>query len=63
LRAAQEGCAVVRCEYLAFMRAFEVVAYHPDFDPVPRGALLHEYECAFTRGVGGVMVRRFKRKP
>jgi hypothetical protein len=36
LRAAQEGCAVVRCEYLGYMDGYEVFAEHPEFDPVDR---------------------------
>lgn len=44
LRAAQEGCAVLRCESLDYMRAYEVVAHHPDFDEIDEGLEAPTYD-------------------
>lgn len=43
LRAAQEGCAVLRCEYLAHLNCFEVYAEHPDFELVDHGTASPTY--------------------
>lgn len=44
LVAAQEGCAVVKCEHLYNIDAFEVFAYHPDFMEVARGQMPPSYD-------------------
>lgn len=43
LRAAQEGCAVLRCEYLAHQHCFEVHAEHPEFELIERGRMAPGY--------------------
>lgn len=57
LAAAQEGCAVVRCESLYHARAFEVIAYHPDFDECRPGVLAPEYDVVMETQEDG-SVRR-----
>ena len=55
LAAAQEGCAVVRCERLYHAMAFEVIAYHPDFDECRPLVLAPEYDVVMeTREDGSV---------
>lgn len=60
LRIAQEGCAVLRCECLDYARMYEVIAEHPSFQEVPAHLTLPEYDCEFTKGIGGVVTRTFK---
>lgn len=61
--AALEGCAVVRCEEMHHMRAFEYHAWHPDLDPVPDGALLPTYQVVMQEQEDGSTKRlRFERE-
>jgi hypothetical protein len=59
LRAAQEGCAVVRCEYLGYMDGYEVFAEHPEFDPVDRGNRVPLYLPIFD-DPDGIQPRRVR---
>ena len=66
LAAAQHGCVVLRCEMIGYSGAggaYVVHATHPDFDEIDRYEQSPpHYECLFTRSIGGVIVRTFKRK-
>jgi hypothetical protein len=44
LRAAQEACAVVRCEFHYHSRTWEVHAWHPDFAIIQKGEVTPEYD-------------------
>lgn len=57
LCAAQQGCAVVRCEMLYAENAFEVIAWHPEFDAVPRGQLIPQYDVTLATDAEGVTHR------
>lgn len=56
LRAAQEGCAVIRCELLSYNRRYEVYAEHPEFDNIPIDHVVPLYEVE-TEQVDGVYRR------
>lgn len=58
LEAAQRGCAVLRCEYLAHMDEFDVIAEHPDFEYVPRGHMEPDYEVEMTTDLSGDPIRK-----
>jgi hypothetical protein len=63
LRAAQAGCAVLRCEYLAYRRCFEVHAEHPDFDLIERGQMTPTYAVILDDPDGQSPTRiRFERE-
>jgi hypothetical protein len=53
LRAALEGCAVTRCEYMHHAAAFEVYAAHPDFEEVQLGRLIPEYRAIMENDEDG----------
>jgi hypothetical protein len=62
LRAAQEGCAILRCEYRVVYDEFDIDAEHPDFDVVPLGDRGPDYRAVLVRDADGVFKRtKFER--
>lgn len=62
LKAAQEGCAVTRCEYLAHRDEYEVYAVHPDFLPLDKGSIVPTYDVIFDDAEDAAPVRlRFEK--
>lgn len=57
LEAAQRGCAILRCEFLGYMRAYDIVALHPDFDFIPEGHKIPEYDVMLTTDPDGKITR------
>jgi hypothetical protein len=58
LEAAQRGCAILRCEYLVHLAAFDIYAEHPDFLPVERGDPTPEYDVEMTTDLNGDPIRK-----
>lgn len=58
LEAAQRGCAIMRCEYLAYADEYDIVAMHPDFEIVQRGLLTPEYNVEMTTDLNGDPIRK-----
>lgn len=58
LEAAQRGCAVLRCEYLAHMDEFDIIAEHPDFEDVQRWLVVPNYEVEMTTDLNGDPIRK-----
>ncbi len=47
LAAAQEGCLVTYCQYLAYRDGYEVAGEHPDFREIQWGTMVPTYEVIF----------------
>ncbi len=63
LAEATEGCAIVRCELLHYMRSFEYHAWHPEFDPTDEGGILPTYRAVMETQEDGTCKRvRFERE-
>lgn len=62
LRAAQAGCAVLRCEMLGYLRAYDIVAQHPEFDTVQPGVMVPEYDVVLEDRNGTITRQCFRRK-
>lgn len=58
LEAVQRGCAILRCEYLAYADMFDIVAEHPDFEPIPPGLMPPEYDVEMTTDLNSDPIRK-----
>lgn len=58
MRAAQEGCAVLRSKFLPWRKGFEVIAVHPDFDNINEAEMSPEYRCIMHISVDGTVSRQ-----
>ncbi len=57
-RAVMGRCVVVRCEMMYMDNTLEYVAISPDFDVVPEGTVVPEYEVRISEGGSRIEFKR-----
>jgi hypothetical protein len=63
VRTVLAGCVVLRAEAIYHTQTIDYVAYHAEFDEVPRGLGAPLYRCELTKHPDDSVTRRFIREP